>query len=290
MIKRDASACLLACAVALACSATAQAGDAPDKSAYTLFSPTPEQDLRDFSPDRPARAISATTVDAGHLQIESDFFDLTRSNQDGASSHLLQLADPLLKLGLTNTIDVEVMFGGFNTLHTIDNASGTPLQSGRGYGDTTFTGKLNLFGNDGGDVALAVAPYVIAPTGAHAITAGLVEGGVIAPLTVKLPQDFSLTLETEVDALANEAGPGRHVAFTNMAEISHPVPGLKDLTAYAEFYSQVTAARHEANQYTFDVALAYQVGKNTQFDVGANFGLNRGAPDTQVYTGVAQRF
>lgn len=271
-----------------ACSA-AQAGNT-DKSAYTLFSPTPDANLRDFSPDRPARSISPYTVDAGHFQIESDCLNVTQSRRDGIATHTLVLADPVLKLGLTNAVDLEVTLGGFNTLRVFDIATGARLDGGRGYGDTTFTTKINLLGNDDGKVALALAPYVIAPTGARGITAGQVEGGVIAPLAIKLPQDYALTLQTEVDDLANQNRPGTHVAFTNIVEVSHPVPGLKDLTAYAELYSQVTPAKHEDNQYTFDVALAYQIGSNTQLDVGANFGLNRGAPDAQVYSGVAQRF
>ena len=290
MTTHHTAAYLLAgCLAAASACGGALAGDA-DKSAYTLFSPTPDKDLRDFSPDRPARSISAYTVDAGHFQIESDFVDVTQSRRDGIASHTLVLADPVLKLGLTNAVDVEVTLGGFNTLRVFDTATGAHLDGGRGYGDTTFAAKVNLFGNDDGKVALALTPYVIAPTGARGITAGQVEGGVVAPLAIKLPQDFALTVQTEVDALANQNGPGTHVAFTNLVDLSHPVPGLKDVTAYAEFYSQVTRARKEDNQYAFDVALAYQVGSNTQLDVGANFGLNRGAPDAQVYSGIAQRF
>ena len=291
MTMRDVPAYLLAAAWAamLACG-TAAAAETADKAGDTFLSPTPDKNLRDFAPDRPARASSPYTVDAGRFQIESDFLNITQSRRDGAGTHVLQAADPVLKLGLTNAIDLEVALGGYNSLRTTDAATGQTLDHGRGYGDTTVTAKVNLLGNEDGEVAFAVAPYVVAPTGARSITDGRVEGGVIAPLAIKLPQDFGLTLQTEVDVLANSDGPGTHVAFTNIADVSHPVPGLKDLTAYAELYSQVTPARHEDNQYTFDVALAYLVEPDTQLDVGANFGLNRGAPDAQVYSGVAHRF
>jgi hypothetical protein len=45
---------------------------APDKSDYTLFNPTPDADLRSFSTDRPPKANSPYTVDAGHSQYETD--------------------------------------------------------------------------------------------------------------------------------------------------------------------------------------------------------------------------
>lgn len=274
----------------LASAADAAAAETADKSAYTLFAPAPDNDLRDFSPDRPARADSPYTVDAGHFQIETDFLNVTRSSQDGTSTHLFQTADPVLKLGITNTIDLEVTLGGYNSLQTLDRATEQRLDRGTGYGDTTVTAKFNLFGDDGGRVVAALTPYVTVPTGARNITDGTVEGGIIAPVLIKLPQDFELTLQSEAGVMANQNGPGTHVAFSNLAELSHPVPGVKDFTAYAEFFSQVTAAQREDNQYAVDLALAYQVGANTQFDVGANLGLNRGSPGTQVYSGVAQRF
>jgi hypothetical protein len=276
--------------VAIGSAAVAADNPPPDKSGYGLFSPTPDKDLRDFSPDRPARSISSYTVDAGRFQIESDFLNFTTTDRSGATTRTFQAADPVLKLGLTSAIDLEVMLGGFNDLRTRDDRTGATLEHGRGYGDTTVTAKINLFGNDGGSVAFAIAPYIIAPTGARGITDGQVEGGVIAPLSVKLPQDFGLTLQTEVDALANENGPGTHTAFTNIINVSHPVPGIKDLTAYAEFYSRVTTERHADDEYTFDLALAYLVEPNTQLDIGTNIGLNRGADDLQVYSGIAHRF
>ncbi|MDX7952508.1 transporter [Lichenihabitans sp. Uapishka_5] len=289
-LKTLTAAGLLCCLGVVGVAPAARAADAADKSGFTLLMPTPDADLRDFSPDRPAKADSPYTVDAGHFQIEGDFLDVTATKRSGLSTHTFETADPVLKLGLTNAIDLEVTLGGYNTLRSIDRATGALLERDKGYGDTTVLTKFNLLGNDKGDVVLAVSPYLKVPTGAAGIGDGTVEGGVIAPLLLKLPQDFEVTLQTEVDVLANENGPGTHVAFANIAEVSHPVPGLKDVTAFAEFYSQVTAARQETNIYTADVALAYQVDPNLQLDVGANFGLNRGAPDTEVYSGVARRF
>jgi hypothetical protein len=43
-------------------------------------------------------------------------------------------------------------------------------------------------------------------------------------------------------------------------------------------------------QYSLDAAIAYLLGNNAQLDAGANFGLNRNAPDVELYTGIAIRF
>jgi hypothetical protein len=45
-----------------------------DRSRYTLFNPTPDHLLRDLTTDRPYISESPFTVDAGHIQIESNLF------------------------------------------------------------------------------------------------------------------------------------------------------------------------------------------------------------------------
>ncbi len=63
---------------------TAARGDAPattaatqpaDKGQYTLFNPTPADQLRGMDTDRPNKTNTPHTIDAGHLQIEIGGFD-----------------------------------------------------------------------------------------------------------------------------------------------------------------------------------------------------------------------
>ena len=128
------------------------------------------------------------------------------------------------------------------------------------------------------------------PSGTRNVSDGQVEGGVLLPVQFSLPSDFSLTLQTEFDALANQNGPGTHLNVTDIASLSHPIPGIEHLTGTAELYSSLSLEPHTPDSYTFDVALAYQIGRNTEVDAGLNAGLNRGTPDYQAYTGVAHRF
>ena len=262
----------------------------PNPAVYDLFNPTPDSALRAFSPDRPARSTSPITVDPGRFQIESDFINYTSMNRQGATTGTFEATDPVVKLGINSFTDFEVGFAGFVDTRTTRNLDGTTLSKGSGFGDVTLATKFNLLGNAGGTYGFALVPYLIVPSGTRNVSAGGVEGGVIAPFTVSLPSDFSLTLQTELDALRNGDNPRTHVAFTNIVNVSHPVPGIKDLTATVEFYSSVITERHTPDIYTFDTALAYLVEPDLQLDIGANIGLNRGAPDYQIYSGVAHRF
>ena len=68
------------------------------------------------------------------------------------------------------------------------------------------------------------------------------------------------------------------------------MPGIKNLTATGEFFASDSVDRFTPAQYTADVGLAYLFKPSTQLDCGANCGLNRAAPDLQVYAGISQRF
>jgi len=68
-------------------SATDTAASAPDKSDYTLFDPAPDDQMRSFCTDRPPKANLPCTVDAGHLQYESDLLNWTGSQTGGVTTN-----------------------------------------------------------------------------------------------------------------------------------------------------------------------------------------------------------
>ena len=67
---------------------------APDKSEYSLLNPTPDDQMRAFTPERPTLALVPFTVDAGHFQYESDLFNYTHTNYLGTGTISYLTADP----------------------------------------------------------------------------------------------------------------------------------------------------------------------------------------------------
>jgi hypothetical protein len=268
---------------ALATAQPARADDAaspsaspPDKSGYTLFNPTPDDEMRKFTPDRPTKGFSVRTVDAGHVEIETDFINYTYSNYQGAMTRSIQTLDPNIKLGLTNWMDVEVQFNGLQYSRLFGTASSQNIFDGTGFGDVFLRSKVNLFGNDSGPAGLALIPYVKLPSSAPFISNGAVEGGLIAPLALR-PDDFIITLMTEVDVLKTAIGNGRYTNFVNLIGVSHPVPGLDGFNAMVELYSS-------------DLGANFKLDEHTIVDVGMNLGLNKAAPKAQIYSGISLRF
>jgi hypothetical protein len=263
----------------------------PDKSEYTFLNPTPDDQMRAFTPERPTLALVPFTVDAGHFQFESDLFNYTHTNYLGAGTISYLTADPILKLGLTNWVDFEVELNGYLNVSTHNNRSGALISSGHGFDDTLIKTKFNVFGNDGGTFALAFIPVLKTPTAAPGLGNGLVEGGIVAPLQINLPLDYTLILQSEIDVLKNASNERRHANFANLADLSHALPFIsKDLSLSVEFFSSVGTDSGIPAVYTFDLGLAYLILPNVQLDAGANFGLTKASPNINVYTGIAARF
>jgi len=261
-----------------------------DKSTYTLWNPTPDANMRAFATDRPPKANTAYTVDAGHFQVESDLINYSYTNYGGVNTRSFEALDPVWKIGLTNWADFELQFNGYQSMAAHDDATGALTAHGHGFGDVYVRTKINPFGNDGGTAALALIPYVKVPSGTALISNGVVESGVIAPLVLNLPMDFSVTLETEFDALKDANDSLRHANFVNLANLSHPILGIEGLAATIEVYSSIGTDRATPVIYTFDSALTYLVAKNLQLDIGLDIGLNPAAPKQQVFAGISTRF
>ncbi len=268
----------------------APADPAADKSGYTLFNPTPDDEMRKFTPDRPTKGFSVRTIDAGHFELETDLVNYTYSKYLGVTTRSLQALDPTLKLGLTNWADLEIQFNGLQSQQSFDDASGAGIMHGAGFGDVILRTKFNLFGNDDGPAGFALIPYVKLPSSTPVISNGAVEGGLIAPLALRLPQDYLVTLMTEVDNLKDARDSGRFANFINLVGVSHPIPGIEGANAMVELFSSVGTDPATPPIYTFDLGMNFRLDQHTIFDVGLNLGLNNAAPKAQVYTGISLRF
>ena len=269
--------------------AAASSDPAPDKSGYNLFNPTPDDEMRKFTPDRPAKGFSVRTIDAGHFELETDFVNYTTSNDRGTVTRSIEALDPTVKLGLTNWMDFEVQFNGLQSSRSFDGASGNEVLNGAGFGDVFLKTKMNLFGNDSGPAGFALIPYVKLPSSTPVISNGAVEGGLIAPLALR-PDDFIITLMTEVDVLKTAVGDGRYANFVNLVGVSHPVPGFDGINATVELFSSTGTDPATPPVYTFDLGMNFKLDQHAILDVGLNLGLNKAAPTAQVYSGISLRF
>lgn len=254
---------------------------APDKSGYTLANPTPREHLREMSTDRPDSTESPFTVDAGHVQIEMSFLQFTRDDTDNRVDSYVY-APFNVRLGLLNNAELQLLF---DPHVRVQDRIGPDAS---GMGDLTLRFKANLWGNDEGDTALGVMPYVKLPTGDSDVSNGNAEPGVIIAFGANLPGEFSLGLMAEFDAVRNAEDDGFDFEFLHTATIGRTLFG--PLGAYLEYVGIASSDSGSEYQASFSTGLTLGVSDDVQLDAGVVLGLTDSADDFSVFTGISVRF
>jgi hypothetical protein len=242
---------------------------------------------RDFCPDRPGLGTPPCTFDPGHGDIEVGLIDWTLDRQGGSRSDALVFGDTLVRYGLTSNMELQLGWTALGTQRqrdpfgTVDRSTGT--------GDMRVALRRNLLHPDGSDLSVAVMPYARLPTGGRTIGAGTWGAGMLLPLTYQLPSKVQFDFTGRIEAEPNQSRHGRHLAYGGVFGVDLPV--TKTLTGTFEMSVQrsLEPAGH-ATPVVGAFSLAWLAKPSLQLDVGANKGVSGGAPDWELYAGVATRF
>ncbi len=258
----------------------------PTKLNYTLFNPTPPSVMRELSTDRPDQTESPYTVDAGHFQIELDMakgsWDHDKATGNDLVSREQNFANANLKIGLTNSIDLQLIATPFNSTEAEDRVSNTTIKS-TGFGDFSTRLKINVWGNDEGDSAFAIMPFIKWPLPVSAIRNGKTEGGIIFPYSRALSETMGLGTMLELDFVSN--GAILETEYFTTATVSQTFS--EQLGGYVEI--AVRLIPNAPWQSQFDLGTTYGFSDDLQFDVGANIGFTPDAPDLTVFAGITWR-
>lgn len=257
-----------------------------DKSHYNLFNPVPDVLLRDFDTDRPDKANSPRTLDAGRFQIETGFGSYSRNKDSGVLSENFSWADTTLRMGLNSWAELQLeapLFQENRSTNTASKVNGV----NEGMGDLTFLLKTNFWGNDEGSSAAGMAVSMKLPTASHQISNSRVEGAILFLTDFKLAGDFDLGINNGVGITASDQG-SHDVNVVNVISLSHQIIG--PISGYTEFFSSIPTTHGHDWEGTIDTGLLWMVNKNFQVDAGVNFGVTDSASDLQTFVGASLRF
>jgi len=246
------------------------------------------QDPRPFCADRPGLGTPACTLDTGHLMVELGALDWTSARDPAAHSDAWTAGDLLLRLGVTDDLEVQAGWTAFGAVRTRDRMSGAVTRSS-GVGDVTLAVRRNLSHPDGSGFSAAVMPFATLPTGGATIGAGDWGAGVILPLSYSLSDTLSIALTPEMDAAVDGDRRGRHLAYGSVIGLSAQLSPKLGSTIEFQAARDEDPAGH-ATQALASLSLAWQPRDGLQFDTGAVAGLNAASPDIELYLGVARRF
>jgi len=262
--------------------APVNASTSTDKSQYNLFNVTPASQLRPLSADTDDGVTDPTTVDAGYVEVQGSLVNYYRYDNDYGPVHFSEdhfAWAPRITLGVLNNVDVFIHPSFQVTSYQYTgpfNASG----SSSGYDGINIGAKINLWGNDGGKTALAVAPYISIPNGGDTV-----EGGADIPFAVRLPYEFYLKFVFDPYAFENH-----HTIYFGMDNSMslHKGFGTK-LDVYAYLNTTYRSDSEPWYGYT-GFGAGYLFSPNVEVFLGIGFGLTDNAYDYNPRLGLAWRF
>lgn len=242
----------------------------PQKN-FSLFNPVPRTEMREMETDRPDVTESPYTVDAGHFQLETDLVRSIREKTETTQTNTFLINQMNLKIGITGSTAVQIGFQtyGRQSEKVLETNEKTTTD---GHGDLTFRIKQNLIGNDGGNFALALLPYVKFPTSKYEDSR--FEGGLIVPMQYQLPGEWHLGFQVELDRLKDQDEDAMHTEFLQTLTISHSI--IKGLDGIAETYYTYDFKAHQFSNY-INAAIQMDVAKDFKLDAGMNLGIQHTA-------------
>jgi hypothetical protein len=272
-------------------------GDSPpvDKSQYDLFNTVPDDAMRGMDTDRPNVTNTPHTIDAGHVQIETGLYDWShfhdRTHGGDVVTDALTLGHINARLGVTDRLEVNATIDAYNRVNSTDNIARQTTRFS-GFGDTVIGGKLNLWGNEGGDdpwtSGFALQPQVKLPTAQSGIGNNHVEWSVGGPFLINLIGGFHLGLESTLGQERNTANNGYIVGWQNSASVDRVIFGAVDV--YLEYAMHATTESNTQPQQSIDIGFTYPVSDNIVIDSGVFIGTNRATPGFEWTSGISLRF
>jgi len=250
---------------------------APSSPRFSLFDPVPQEQMRPLTTDRPDLTEAAITVDAGHLQLE---MDMGVVGVDRATSSVgLTLMGVNLKIGLTPSADLQLV------LPPIGVALGSdPLRPAGN--DALIRFKYNILGNDGGDIALGVMPFVVVNLGGldQDVIVPL-EGGLIVPFSFALPADFAIASMVQLEV--NHDGVNWQPGALVSASLGHPLP-VDGFGIYVES-AAVLEPSLTASRLLASGGVTWGVTPDIQLDVGTRLPVVGNGGAYEGFAGVSIR-
>ncbi len=267
----------------------------PDKSQYNLFNPTPDNLLRSFSTSRPDQTTGAHSVDAGHYYLEIGLFAYTLDLGSTRTSTWNPLQSSHFRAGLTNNIELELIYDGFSNQTTREVTPGTGGRRSdttiNGSGNTTVRTRFIIFGNDGGPVSFGIMPQVNLPTATARIEPEHFTGSTIFTFDFKLPDKFDLTVHNEPGITRNSNDTDYAFMLTSGVTLKRNIYKKETpVEPYIEYFDTWAAGPGGSVQEQVDFGVRWRPIHEVQFDFGCNFGVSRSAPDFQPFAGVSTRF
>ena len=234
-----------------------------------------------IDPDRPDVSISAKTVGAGRVQLETGVL-AERTRLAGEPTERRLSAEALVRIGLARPFELRVEAEPIVRLRGAEDATDV--------GDFRLGAKWRFFDPpDGGSwPALALNPFVKLPTAPEPIGSGKTDFGLRLIASFDLPAHFSLDTNAAVAAIGQTRPSGHLVQAQVTASLSREI--LRNVSTYGEVFYLSRETRDARDQVGFDAGVVWRILPNFAVDAAVGTSLYGSLPDVFVRAGGSIRF
>ncbi len=255
-----------------------------NKEQFNLFHSTPRKYMRPMVPDRPGITESPYSVDAGHVQYESDVLRLLTRREGTTYGHDWYANHFLAKIGLTNRTDFQVALDSYTDTRNYDDLDPGATQVARGIGDVTLRVKHTLAGDDDSRWALGIIGYVQLPTGG-AVGDGGYEPGLTLPVVYQCTKDWSIGGQVAANFFYDREQTQHYLqltpTFTTDYQFNKLVQAFVELVGYWD-------VRQASWRSSINLGPQLDISDNVQLDFGTHLPLTHSV-DREYFLGISFR-
>ena len=255
-----------------------------NKRQFSLLHPTPRRYMRPMVPDRPGITESPYSVDAGHVQYETDALRLLTRREGTTHGHDWYVNHALAKVGLTDRTDLQIGVDSYTDTRNYDDADASQTQEYHGLGDVNIRVKQTLFGDDDSRWALGLIGYVTLPTGGPRGD-GAVEFGAVLPVVYQLTKPWSIGGQMATQVYWDRDTQRRYLQLTPTFTTDYEV--IKKVQVFAELvgYKDV---RQSLWRSSINTGVQLDMSDNVQLDLGTHQPITR-STDREYFFGLSFR-
>lgn len=230
---------------------------------------------RDFVTERPDKARTAYTIEKGRLAIEPELVNYATQDEDNA--YVLTAGEIFIRAGITKNSELQI-----NTDSYIDQS--VKGKKSTTTGNTEFGWKYNFHGNDEGNIAFAIQPYVYIPTAGNNKKRTW-EGGLAFNMEWEFKEKNYLGITIEPNNVRKDAEElDWQSSLVTAVSFATPVFNEK-LLLFLEFFNEYGKNEEQPQITTINVALQYKLSDRFFLDIGTFVGVSPDADDLESFLG-----
>lgn len=230
------------------------------------------------------------TADPGRLIIEFSplHFTYDRYNLDRSRDRLRAFSMPMLfKAGVTDAVELNLGFDAFYWEEFRSEESWTD-RSSFAFREFALGAKINLWGNDDGETAFSLAPFLVPPIQRYDNEIQGVEGGVMGIFEFSPYEDWVMVIAQQAAAIRDVDRRQHAFEWYNYIYLGYELSD--EWEVYLDFETSLTSISGDPWIGNAGFGVVYSITEDWLIETGTSYGLTRSADDFTAYVSIAYRF